>query len=295
MNDDGTSQGTGHVAVIADTTASIPDELVTRLGIRLVPYYINIGARTLRDALDVTREQFYQWLPTESKLPTTSNPSAGDYVTAFRETYQRTRAMVAITMTSVGSGAFQAASIAREMIMQELPDINVLVVDTRQVAMAHGWSVIEAARAALGGASLPNVGRVARETARDSMMLQTADTLKYLYMGGRIGRALHLVGSMLRIKPIISMADGEIVSLGQARSRHRAYDKMAELIAEKVGAGARIKVAYMHAAAIEEVDEIRSRVEQRFECVESLVAELSPALGVHTGPGTTGLAFAPAR
>ena len=103
--------------------------------------------------------------------------------------------------------------------------------------------VVEAARAALAGGSLLNVGRVAREIAFDAQMLQTADTLKYLYMGGRIGRALHLVGSMLRIKPIISMADGEIVSVGQSRSRSRAYDKMVELIAEKVGRGACIRVA----------------------------------------------------
>ena len=282
---------TGGVAVITDTTTAIPDELVDSLKIQMVPYYVNVGNKTLRDVVDLSRDEFYKWLPDVDKLPTTSNPSAGDYVEAFRNAYQRTREMVAITMTSLGSGAYQTATIAKEMILEELPDIKVLIVDSRQVAMAHGWAVIEAAREALAGASLLTVGRVARETAYDAQMLQTADTLKYLYMGGRIGRALHLVGSVLRIKPIISMVDGEIVPAGQARSRLRAYDKMVDLIGRKVGKGARIRVAYMHAAALDEVSKIRSRVEAEFECVESLVIELSPALGVHTGPGTAGLAY----
>jgi len=283
------------VAIIADTTTSIPDDLLQELDIHLVPYYVNIGTQTLRDVIDVGRAQFYRWLPTASKLPTTSNPGAGDYLQVFRQLYQNTKEMVVITMTSIGSGAFQAATIAKEMAESEMPDIKVLVVDTRQVAMAHGWAVIEAARAALAGAGLMRVGSVARETAFDATMLQTADTLKYLYMGGRIGKALHLVGALLRVKPLISMEDGEIVALGKARSRAGAYDKMVELIGGKVGLRGRIKVAYIHAAALDEVQELRERVERAFECVETLITELSPALGVHTGPGTTGLAYIPAK
>jgi len=290
-----TTQGGSRVAVIADTSVAIPDELVEQLGIRLVPYYVIIGKKILRDTIDIKRDEFYRWLPTATELPTTSNPGSGDYLTAFREAYQRTKEMVAITMTSIGSGAYQAATIAKEMATQEMSDAKILVVDTRQVAMAHGWAVIEAARAALAGAGLLRVDSVARETAFDAMLLQTADTLRYLYMGGRIGRAVHLFGALLNVKPIISMRDGEIVALGQARSRARVYDKMVETIADKVGYGARIKVAYIHAAALEELDQIRSRVERAFTVVESLVSELSPVLGVHTGPGTTGLAFVPAK
>jgi len=259
----------------------------------LVPYYVNIGKQTLRDVLDIERSQFYRWLPTAIKLPTTSNPGPGDYLAAFRKLYERTKEIVTITMTSIGSGAYQAATVATEMARREMPDAEIVVVDSRQAAMAFGWSVIEAAREALAGASLARVGDVARQIAREAMMIQTADTLKYLYMGGRIGRAIHLVGTLLNIKPLIGMEDGEVVALGQARSRKGAYDKMVELMAKKVGLGARIKVAYMHAAAPQEVEEIRERVERAFECVETIITELSPALGVHSGPGTAGLAFIP--
>jgi len=153
------------VAVIADTTTSIPDNLVNDLDIRLVPYYVNMEGKTLRDVVDIGREQFYRWLPGAQKLPTTSNPSIGDYLEAFRKTYERTKEMVTITMTSLGSGAYQTATIAGETIAQELPDIKVLIIDSRQVAMAHGWAVVEAARAAFRPPTLSGISIWAGELA----------------------------------------------------------------------------------------------------------------------------------
>ena len=121
-------------------------------------------------------------------------------------------------------------------------------------------------------------------------MIQTADTLKYLYMGGRIGMAKRLVGTLLNIKPLIGMKDGVIVALGQARSHMQAYSAMTDLVSEAIGNG-KAKVAYVHAGALGEVEKIRNLVENKVEVVESFFAELSPALAVHTGPGTAGLCF----
>ncbi len=124
-------------------------------------------------------------------------------------------------------------------------------------------------------------------------MIQTADTLRYLYMGGRIGKAQHLFGSLLNIKPLIGMEDGVIVPLGQARSRLGAYRRIAEMMERDVGHLGRVKVAFVHAAALEEVQKLRVMVEERLTCVEVLIAGLSPALGVHTGPGTAGVCYFP--
>ncbi len=124
-------------------------------------------------------------------------------------------------------------------------------------------------------------------------MLQTADTFKYLYMGGRIGRAQHLVGSLLNLKPLISMENGVVVPVGTARSRRKAYQMMVDKIESMVGNMGKIKIAYVHAAAEEEADKIKVLVEARLTAVESITAELSPALGVHTGPGTAGLCYYP--
>jgi DegV family protein with EDD domain len=125
-------------------------------------------------------------------------------------------------------------------------------------------------------------------------MIQTADTLRYLHLGGRIGKAQHLVGSLLNIKPLIGMQDGEIVALGTARSRLKAYRRMVDLMQQRVGEGAAIKVAFTHVTAREQVDRLQALVTDRFDCIETIVTELSPALAVHSGPGTVGVSFFPA-
>lgn len=281
------------VAVVTDTCASIPQELVRELRIEIVPYYVHIEGKTHRDWVDITTEELARYMPTASKLPTTANPGPGDYLEAFQRVSQWADQIVTVHMTSWGSGAYQAGLVAREMAAERFPQLRIEVVDTKQVAMAHGWAAIEAARAALAGASLEEVAQVARDVAARAMMIETADTLRYLYMGGRIGKAKHLVASMLNIKPLIGMEDGIIVALGQARSRHKAYEKMIALMEKRAGAGVPIKAAITHVADLDEALKLKEMVEKAFDCREMLVTELSPALAVHTGPGTVGVCFYP--
>ena len=281
------------VGVLTDSCASIPEALIEKYNIKVVPYYIHRGMETLRDLVDVQREEFFNWLPTATKLPTTASPGPGDYLQAVREMAQRTREIVSVHMTSLGSGAYQAAVAARDMARDLLPDVRIEVIDSRNVSLCQGWMVIEAARAALDGVSFEGVIDRVRQLIPKTHMIQTADTLRYLYMGGRIGRAQHLTGSLLRIKPLIGMEDGVIVPLGTARSRARAYRRIAEMMEEAVGHLGRVKVAFVHAAAPQEIEKLRLLVEERLTCVETLVAELSPALGVHTGPGTVGVCYYP--
>jgi DegV family protein with EDD domain len=154
---------------------------------------------------------------------------------------------------------------------------------------------LEAARAAKQGSGPDEILSMVRRMIPVTRMLQTADTLKYLFMGGRIGRAQHLVGSLLNIKPIISMEDGVIVALGQERSRARAYRRMMDLVAERVGQGGRIKAAVVHAGDEAGAGQLRAMLQAGFECVELLTTELSSALAVHTGPGTVGVCYFPAE
>jgi DegV family protein with EDD domain len=197
-------------------------------------------------------------------------------------------------MTSKASGAYQAACIAQSMLEEQMPDLRVEVIDTRNAALCQGWMAIEAARAALSGLGLYKVAAKVRAMIPVSHLLQTADTLRYLYMGGRIGKAKNLVGSLLNIKPLIGVEDGEIVPLGIARSRTQAYQAMVDKIEAVVG-NSRIKIAYVHAGAKQEVAKIKNIVEGRLSAVESIIGELSPALAVHTGPGTAGLCYFPAE
>jgi DegV family protein with EDD domain len=282
------------VAVVTDTTASIPEDLLSALKIHTVPYYIHRGEEVLLDLVTITREAFYRWMSSADELPKTACPGPGDYLSKYKEPIQHgMREIVSIHMTSEGSGAYQSALDAKGIMEQEEPDINIEVVDTRNVAMAHGWIAIEAARTALAGANLAAVKEKIDKMVPVTRMIQTADTLKYLYMGGRIGKATHLFGSLLRIKPLISMEDGIIVSVGQARNRSQAYRKMVEIITNTVGSGKKIKIAYLHAAAQPDAQQIKKLVEEKMQVVESFFAELSPALGVHTGPGTAGVCYFP--
>lgn len=283
------------IAVVTDSVASIPESILNELQIRCVPYYIHVGKQTLRDLVTIKRDEFYEWLPKLEKLPQTASPGPGDYVTVYEElaANEDVTDIISIHMTSKGSGAFQAAIAAKNMVAEKMPQIRINVIDSLNVSLCHGWMVIEAAKAALMGDKTAEIIDLIKEMIPITKMIQTADTLKYLYMGGRIGKAKHLVGSLLRIKPLIGMDEGVIVPLGQARSRNQAYKQMCSYIEEQIGKSGKIKIAYVHAAAQQEALKIKDLVESRFSCVESMVAELSPALGVHTGPGTAGICFFP--
>lgn len=283
------------IAVVTDSCASIPETLLQSLNIHWVPYYIHRGEEILRDLVTARRESFYNWLPSARELPKTASPGPGDYLTVYEKLAkeEKVQEIVSIHMTSKGSGAYQAAMTAKSMLLELMPDLHIEVIDTLNVSMCQGWIVIESARAALAGSSLSEIVALAKKMIPVTQMIQTADTLKYLYMGGRIGKAKQLAGALLRIKPLIGMKDGIIVPLGQARSRSKAYQMMVEMVESAVGSMGKIKIAYMHAAAREEAEKLKEMAEQHLTCVESFVSELSPALGVHTGPGTAGLCYYP--
>jgi DegV family protein with EDD domain len=281
------------VAVLTDSTASIPEEMLEELNIRTVAYYIHRGQEVLRDLVTIQREEFLAWLMTAKFLPTTASPGPGDYLDAYEELAEDGHEeIISIHMTSKGSGAYQAALIAQSMMKEKNPAVRVEVVDTRNVSLCQGWMAIEAARAALNGLKLDDVAQKVKAMIPVTHMIQTADTLKYLYMGGRIGKAKQVVGSLLNIKPLIGMDDGEIIPLGITRSRGQAYQAMVDKIEETVGKS-KIKIAYVHAGAKQEVEKLKKAVESHLDAVESFIAELSPALAVHTGPGTAGLCYFP--
>lgn len=279
-------------AVVTDSTASIPENLLNNLHIYQVAYYIHRGNEVLRDLVSIKRKEFLNWLPTAVKLPTTACPGMGDYLKLYKQlAEQGVREIISIHMTSHGSGAYQAAKAAKTMLLESLPHLHIEVIDTLNVSLCQGWIAIESARAVMAGKQLPEILEIIKQMIPRVHMLQTADTLRYLYMGGRIGKAVHLMGSMLSLKPLISMENGEIVSVGVARGLTKAYEKMIDRIQKNVGENTRIKIAYVHAGALEQIEKLREIAEKKLTITESFTAELSPALMVHTGPGTTGLCY----
>ena len=283
------------IAIVTDSTASIPEELIKSLKIHTVAYYIHRGDEVLRDLVNIQRDEFYDWLKNAKTIPKTASPGPGDYVKTFTCLINElgVKGIISIHMTSKGSGAYQSAITARDMIKEKYPEIKLEVIDTLNVSLCHGWEVIEAARSIMNRVSFERTVSRVYELIPITKMIQTADTLKYLYMGGRIGKAKHLMGRLLNIKPLIGMEDGVIVPIGQVRSIQKAYLKMADIVEKGIGSQTRIKIAFVHAAARNEALKLKEIFEKRFEMDEVIIAELSPALGVHTGPGTVGICYFP--
>ncbi len=279
------------IAVLTDSTASLPEAVIKSLHIRTVAYYIHRGQEVLRDLVTIQSDEFLRWLPSAKALPTTASPGPGDYLEAYQQLVKEgARQIISIHMSAKISAGYEAATVAQAMLKNVHPDVRLDVIDSRNAALCQGWMAIEAARAALAGLSFDEISTRVRKMIPLSHMIQTADTLKYLHMGGRIGRAQALLGMMLHIKPLIGLEDGEIVPLGKARSRGQAYAMMAEIAAEVIGQG-KAKIAYLHAGALKEAERLKELVEEKVQVVESFFGELSPALSVHTGPGMAGLCY----
>ncbi len=227
-----------NVAVLTDSTAGLPECILKNLNIKTVAYYINRGQEVLRDLVTIQREEFVRWMVTAKFAPTTASPSPGDYLNAYNELAgEGAKEIISIHMSSKISGGYQAAMVAQSMLKESNPGLHLVVLDTLNASMCQGWMVLEAARAAVAGLSLDQITTNVKNMIPISHMIQTADTLKYLYMGGRIGKAQNLLGSMLNIKPLIGLEAGEIVPLGKAHSRGQAYQQMADMVAQAIGKG----------------------------------------------------------
>jgi DegV family protein with EDD domain len=279
------------LAVVTDSIAGLPETILHTLKIKVVAYYIHRGGEVLRDLVSIQRDEFLRWLPTAREAPTTAAPGPGDYLSTYEAAADEgADEIISIHMSSRISSAYESARVAQSMLRDRRPGVEMEIIDSRNAALCQGWMVIEAARGALEGCGLAEVARRVKKLIPVSHMIQTADTLRYLYLGGRIGKAQSLFGSLLNIKPLIGLEDGEIVPLGKTHSRRQAYAAMAEMVATAVGRG-KIRMGYVHAGALNEVQKLKELVERRVRVVESIIGELSPALSVHTGPGMTGVCY----
>lgn len=276
------------VGIVTDSVADIPEGLVNQLGIHVVPYNVHWGEEHFKDGVDLFPGAFYKRLVNDPVLPTTGCPSAGDYVSAFEALGRRCSSIISLHITSKGSGAYQSACMARDM----LPHLDITPVDTNSVSMGVGYMAVEAARAALAGATKMDVLVLLKRLMENIHQIYAADTLKYLYLGGRIGRAKHMLGTLLNLKPLITMdRDGVIGPVGQALSRQGGYRRIVETMELWVGKAEPIKLALVQGAAEAEITRLKALILSEFRCAEVLECEFGPALGAHTGPGTVGVVF----
>lgn len=279
------------VAIVTDSAGSISREALTEYGIHEVPLRITFGDRVYRDRVDLQPDSFYQRLKESAELPKTAAPSPEDFLEAYRKAQGEAADILCITMSAKLSATFNAAKLGADMCRAPAGDRKVEVLDSRLAAAAEGWVVLAAARAAAAGQELAEVRSQAAEVAGRAHLVAMLATLKYLEMGGRVPKVIASLGALLDIKPLVSFKDGEIHALSRARTYQAATRQVLEESRKRMVDGRPLHMAVMHAAEPEKAARFKEEVARSFDCREIIVAELSPVIGSHTGPGVIGLAF----
>ncbi len=274
------------IAIVTDSSAYLPTDLVERYGIHVMPLKVAFGETVYRDCVDITEEEFYHKLAQAKELPITSQPSAGEFLAFYQEVAQEAQSIVSIHISGALSGTYNSAVVARDM----LPDVPIEVVDSRSTSMGQGFLVLAAARAAEEGKSREEIAALTRDLVPRLNVIFVLDTLKYLQKGGRIGGAQALVGSMLAIKPLLHLYEGRVEPLEKVRSKGKAVERLVEIMAEHLK-GRPAHVAVLHSANPQEAEALRAQIAARFPCRDLLLTGVSPVIGTHTGPGCLGLAF----
>ena len=271
------------IRVVTDSSCDLPEELVALHAIEVVPLTIRFGEAEFADRTQLTHEEFWTRLRTSSDLPETAAPSAG----SFRDAYADLAAagadgVVVICLSSELSGTYQAAVIAAE----QTTAIPVKVVDSRNVSMALGFQVLEAARAAAQGDNLDKVAAAALAARNGTNFIAALDTVVYLQRGGRIGAAQAFLGGLLNIKPLITMDNGVVAAIGRVRTRSRAQAALIERIEALGPAVQEIAILTGDSPDVEEFRQQLARVSSTH-----LIAGIGPVVGTHSGPGVLGLAY----
>jgi DegV family protein with EDD domain len=274
------------VAVVTDSVANLPPELMERYSITVIPLLVAFGQEVFRDGVDMTSAQFYHRLREDEHLPTTSTPSMGDFLSLFHRLAREAEAIACIHLAHELSATVTIA----EEVGQSFKEVPVRVVDSRSAAMAEGFVVLEAARMAAEGGDLAAVVARARGMIPQVNLVVMLDTLKYLYRGGRIGRAARLMGSALQFKPVLSIENGVVDALERPRTWAKAVRRILEIMATRVRERP-VHAAVVHADAFDKAERLRQKVASLFNCRELYLTDLTPVMGTHAGPGVLGMAW----
>ena len=274
------------VRIVTDSTSDIDAGTAQRMGITVIPQNVHFGTRSYGDNVTITPDEFYRMLSTTPQLPTTSQASPGRFKQAYNEEGRDAEGIVSIHISSKLSGTCNSA---RQGAMATFSNCPIEVIDSEQASMGLGLIVMAAAELAMKGASQSEVVAATLDAVKRAQCVCLFETLEYLQKGGRIGMAQALVGSVLKIKPMIIVRDGEVHPLGKARTFPKALARMKETVR---GFAPIDSLAVMHSTtpglASEVADDLRDMLPQGSE---PYIAQFGPALGVYAGPGALGIAL----
>lgn len=276
----------GKIAVVTDSAACLPDSFLRQYDIHVVPFGLIWGREVFRDGVDMRPGEFYHRLRESPTLPSTSQPSMGEFLAVYQRLAQEAEGIVSIHIPRTMSGTCNAAEAAARM----LPRVPVRVIDCGTAVMAQGFVVREAARAAQAGATLEEVVAIAKGMIPRVHLLAVLDRLDYLARSGRVRGVVAMVGAALHVATLFTIRGGEVSIIRRTRSKQRAVRALLEEMTVRVR-DRPVHAAVFHADVPHEAEALRTELTSRFECVELLVTEFTPVMGAHTGPGVLGVAF----
>jgi len=271
------------VKIVTDSCSDIPHEEAKQLGITVVPVYLRFGDEVYRDGVDIDSGQFYRKLVTSSVHPSTAAPSPGDFAKVYNEAAKETDEIVSIHVTSKHSAVYDAALLGKETA--ERKGCHVEVIDSRGVTMWQGLVAIAAAQAAAAGYSLNQVVDGVREAIKQMRALALLDTVTYLVKGGRLGKAISAIStieSLLHVKLLLTLRDGELRPAGLARTRRKGTDRLLEFVRSAPHID---DLAIVYSTTPDNAQTLANHISSLFLTTVPRIARLGPALGVHAGPG----------
>ena len=268
------------VKVVTDTTADLPASITADLGIKVVPQYVRFGDKVYRDLVEISHDEFYHRLQNDTVHPSTSQPSPKDFVDIYKSIMPAKDGIISLHLSKKLSGTYDSALQARELMIK---DAVIEVIDTQSVSMGLGLLAILAARMAKQGANLKEITIAINDAMPQMRLMGIFDTLKYLAAGGRIGKAKALLGSILSVKPVLIVKEGELHPAGQVRSRAKGIDRLVEWTGTL---GKIADLAVVHTTTPDEAKALADRLSGYTPRNQIIISRLGAALGAHAGPGT---------
>lgn len=278
-----------NVFIVTDSTADIPKNIVEELGITVVPLKVHFGEETYLDGVSITADEFYSKLQSAERLPTTSQPSPLDFVNVYKSLAEGKEDVhiISIHISSALSGTYQSAAIAKSMVGH---NISVTVIDSKKASYAMGTIVVSVAEYAKAGATAEQCIEYANYLVENTHVYFLVDTLHYLQKGGRIGKASALLGTLLNIKPILSLDDaGEVYAKDKIRGSKKAFSKIVELLKEDSKNYNKVRISLIHAASLPEAQVAIEELKKHFDVASILIADIGAVIGTHVGNGTIGI------
>lgn len=277
------------IALVTDSTCSLPQEILKQYGINVVPQVLIWGDEVFEDGVDIQPAEFYRKLSSAKVMPTTSQVSVMNMNKAFERLLAEGYEVLGMFLSSKLSGTMQSATQGREALSSGQDKVH--IIDTQTTSMAMGFQVLVTARAAAEGATIAECKALAQKAQATTGIFFMVDTLEFLHRGGRIGGAQRLLGTALNLKPILTVKEGKVEAVERVRTKGKAIERLIQIVAEQVKGGSPIRLASLHANAPDDAESMLASASSAAQATETIRTELSPVVGTHTGPGTIGLAY----